>query len=56
MVWLQEPTYHQVERNETGSAWALLAGVVMCTEFLWGNLVGDQLGDLGLEDRIILTF
>jgi hypothetical protein len=33
---------------------ALLAGVVMYTEFLWGNLVGDQLGEFGLEHRIIL--
>ena len=34
---------------------AILTEVVMCTEFFWGEtLVGDQLGDLGLEDRIIL--
>jgi len=33
---------------------ALLAGVKIFTGFLWGNLGGDQLGDLGLEDWIIL--
>lgn len=35
---------------------ALLAGVEMYTEFLWGNLGGEQLGDLGLEDRIALKW
>jgi hypothetical protein len=34
----------------------LLVGVEIGTEFLWGNLGEDRLGDLGLEDRIILKW